>query len=48
MKQSQRKVLESMWDYEETGLHLTLEEIEAWMNECRAAGEIVDMPECHV
>jgi predicted transcriptional regulator len=44
----QREVLESMRDYEETGLHLTLDEIKAWMDECRAAGEIVDMPECHL
>jgi len=44
----QREVLESMRDYEETGLHLTLDEIKAWMDECKEAGEIVDMPACHV
>ncbi|MCL2075550.1 MAG: ribbon-helix-helix domain-containing protein [Betaproteobacteria bacterium] len=44
----QREVLESMRDYEETGLHLTLDEIKAWMDECSATGKIVDMPVCHV
>ncbi len=44
----QREILESMRDYEETGLHLTLDEIKAWIDECSAAGEIVNMPACHI
>ncbi|MCL2160282.1 MAG: transcriptional regulator [Betaproteobacteria bacterium] len=44
----QREVLDSMRDYEETGLHLTLDEIKAWMDECNASEKIVDMPACHV
>jgi len=43
----QRAVLQSMRDYEETGLHLTLAEIEAWMDESSRSGKIVDMPACH-
>ncbi|MCL2022245.1 MAG: hypothetical protein FWG81_09255 [Betaproteobacteria bacterium] len=43
----QREVLESMRDYEKTGLHLTLDEIKTWMDECSIAGKIVDMPTCH-
>ena len=33
--------------YEETGLHLTHDEVHAWVEKIKA-GEIVPMPECHI
>jgi predicted transcriptional regulator len=32
--------------YQETGLHLTFEEVEAWFEKI-AAGEDAELPECH-
>ena len=36
------------WDeYQQTGLHLTLEEADAWLTKLEA-GEDADLPKCHV
>lgn len=36
------------WDeYQQTGLHLTLEEADAWLAKLEA-GENADLPKCHV
>ena len=36
------------WDeYQQTGLHLTLEETDAWLAKLEA-GENADLPKCHV
>ncbi len=36
------------WDeYQQTGLHLTLEEADAWLAKLEA-GEDADLPKCHV
>lgn len=34
-------------EYQATGLHLTLEEVDAWLARLEA-GEDAEMPECHV
>lgn len=34
-------------DYQRTGLHLTLEEVDVWLAKLEA-GEDTDMPKCHV
>ena len=41
-----RHTVTSWWDYEETGLHLTADEVDEWLSR-RAAGEEVPMPVCH-
>ena len=41
-----KEAIEAKEDYDSTGLHLTGEEVEEWLRR-RAAGEDVDLPECH-
>lgn len=42
-----RDAVEAWEDYQRTGLHLTYEEVDAWMAKLEA-GENAPMPECHV
>jgi len=42
-----REVMASLEHYETTGLHLTGDEVDAWLARIEA-GEDVDLPECHV
>lgn len=41
-----REANEAIEEYEQTGLHLTHGEVKEWLRR-RAAGEDVDLPECH-
>jgi predicted transcriptional regulator len=41
-----RDAIEGLKEMEETGLHLTGEEVNEWLRR-RAAGEDVELPECH-
>jgi predicted transcriptional regulator len=43
----ERREIEESWEhYQRTGLHLTNDEVMAWL-ERRARGEDIPMPECH-
>ena len=42
----EREALEALRDYQETGLHLTGEEVDAWLATWGTEHE-VDAPECH-
>jgi predicted transcriptional regulator len=42
-----RDTLAAWEDYQRTGLHLTNEEIDAWLRRLEA-GEVCDPPQCHV
>jgi len=43
-----RKETQAAWDdYQRTGLHLTGEEVEAWLEKLEK-GEDAELPECHI
>jgi len=46
LAEDKREIEESWEHYQRTGLHLTHQEVMAWI-ERRAAGEDLPMPECH-
>jgi len=44
--QLHRDLVEAREHHQSTGLHLTHEEVEAWLDQ-REAGENASLPECH-
>ena len=46
-EQLREDIIEASKRYDETGLHLTAEEADAWLEKLEN-GEDVDAPECHV
>ncbi len=46
-EQFRKDTLASLEHYQTTGLHLTSEEVDAWLEKLEA-GEDAELPECHV